>query len=130
MDAEGEPVLVDGRYETRYRYDRRRRLSEEVYYDLTGEMMNRTDSFYALRKIIRDGSGAQIGERYYDAEGKLTMSSDGYAGYELRKDTDGNEFKVYFDSEGKEIEIKHESGNMSGIDYNNTDLKGITANCG
>lgn len=79
MDVNDKPVLINGRYETRREYNSSRMLKAEYYYDQNGELMNRTDTFYASRRIIYDSEGRMIGEEYYDKNGTMTINSEGFS---------------------------------------------------
>lgn len=103
VDVNRQPILVYGRYETRYTYNGKKKVDTERYFDRMGILMNNTDTNYAVLKNIYDDSGKKIGERYYDTEGKPVLSSAGYAGFEVKYDAQGNAYKVYFDIFGNEI---------------------------
>ena len=106
IDLNDKPVCIDGRFETRNQYkfeNLKRRLETESYYDNTGRPMIRTDKLYASKRITYDTSGKKNGELYFDIEGKPTISSDGFAGYEQRIGKDGKEYIIYFDEEGNII---------------------------
>lgn len=54
-------------------------ITKELYYDTTGNRVNRIDTYYAIIMISYDDYQNRIEERYYDATGNKVKSSDGYA---------------------------------------------------
>lgn len=102
LDKNGNPVLKDGRCETRYRYDSSGRVVQETYYDEQGKPMKRMDGEYAMRRITYlEGSTV---ERYYDEVGEPVFSAGGYAGKKTVYDGENQLTEViYYDSEGNEI---------------------------
>lgn len=72
-DRNGNPVMVNGRFETRYAYKGMagKRIVES-YYDENGKPMNRTDTRYAVKETQLDLSDRYLGECYYDVSGKRT----------------------------------------------------------
>ena len=102
LDKNGNPVLKDGRCETRYRYDSSGRVVQETYYDEQGKPMKRMDGEYAMRRITYlEGSTV---ERYYDEAGEPVFSAGGYAGKKTVYDGENQLTEViYYDSEGNEI---------------------------
>ena len=89
LDENNQPVLVDGRFETKYEYDNNHRIIQESYYDQSGNKMNRTDTGYAVRDVVYDNTGRIIEERYRDSSGSLVNAVDGYAGF--RREYDEND---------------------------------------
>ena len=101
LDTTDQPLLASGRYETRYRYVKRRDVIEESYYDLDGRLMNRLDKGYAAALKCYDLSGRIVSERFTDTSGKAIVSSDGYAGYVREYDAlDRVIAEKYYNTEG------------------------------
>lgn len=102
LDKNGNPVLKDGRYETRYRYDPSGRVVQECYYDGDGKPMKRMDGEYGMCKISYSDDSTV--ERYYDEAGKPVLSAGGYAGKKTVYDEESQLTEViYYDTEGNEI---------------------------
>lgn len=107
LDDYDKPVLVNGRYETRYTYNREKRLVQEMYYDNQGYIMNREDLQYASRKIDYNEKGQISRESYYGTDGNLVLSSFGYAIIEYNYDGNGRVIvERYFDADEKPIKNK------------------------
>lgn len=106
FDADGEPALVFGRYETRYSYSPTGILTGEAYFDRDGQPMNRTDFRNASRTIQYDPNGLVIREDYYDTAGNYVITGNGYAIY-TREYTADNRLarENYFGTDGKPIRI-------------------------
>ncbi len=88
LDENDEPLMDQGRYETRYTYSGKTLIGES-YFDQNGQPMNRTDTFYASKRISYDDKGRINGEQYFDTVGKPTISSSGYASYTRELDQNG-----------------------------------------
>lgn len=86
LDTEDKPMLVSGRYETRYRYLRRRDVIEQSYYDLDGQPMLSMDNGYASNVKTTDREGRVVSERFSDTSGQSVLSFDGYAGVDREYD--------------------------------------------
>lgn len=101
FDTMDQPLLASGRYETRYKYVKRRDVIEESYYDIDGRPMNRLDKGYAATLKCYDLLGRIVSERFTDTSGKAVVSSDGYAGY-TREYDDHNRVisEKYYNTEG------------------------------
>ena len=106
LDKEDQPMLIDGRYETRYAYNHNKQLIKESYYDQNGMLMNREDVFYALRIIDYDDQGRCVRERYYDKNSKLVNNSFGYAVITMKyNDNNQDILESYYDVNGQQIMI-------------------------
>lgn len=105
LDAQDQPVLVYGRYETRQRYLKRREILEERYFDLEGQPMNRLDTGYATTLVQLDDWGRVISEKFSDTSGDTVLSVDGYAEYTRAFDDYGHIIdESYFGTEGDSID--------------------------
>lgn len=107
LDAQDNPVLIRGRYETRNTYDSKRRWARESYFDQYGQMMNRVDTFYAYRDFVYDNQGRCVGEKYYNLNGNLVVSSYGYASFLYELDQNGNIIQeTYYNINDEPMRIK------------------------
>ena len=101
-DAEGNPVPVDGCYETRRDHDLSGNLTGERYYDADGRKTNRTDEHYASLKLEYDSKGRVKSERYFDTEDNPVLCSEGYAGFIREYDDRNNSIRItYLDTAGQ-----------------------------
>ena len=105
-DLDDNPVLVSGRYGTRFTYDGKALLIREDYLDQQGRLMNRTDATYASRLLTYDENKRVIGERYLDADGRPVAVAAGYASFVREYDRrDRVRREAYFDTEGKPMRL-------------------------
>lgn len=101
LDMQDEPILADGRCETRYRYLRRRDLIEESYHDAEGRLMNRLDTGYAIALKEYDKKGRVISEKYFDVDRNPVACTDGYSAYAREYDEEGRlTVERFYDSQG------------------------------
>lgn len=101
LDMQDQPILAAGRYETRYRYLRRRDLIEESYCDAEGRLMNRLDTGYAIALKEYDKAGKVISEKYFDVDRKPVACTDGYSAYAREYDEEGRlTVEKYYDGQG------------------------------
>ena len=101
LDMQDQPILAAGRYETRYRYLRRRDLVEESYFDAEGRLMNRLDTGYAIALKEYNRMGKAVSEKYFDADRNPVACYDGYSGYAREYDEEDRlTVEKYFDSQG------------------------------
>lgn len=101
MDNSDQPVLVAGRYETRFKHLRKRNSVEERYYDQDGQPMDRLDTGYAATLLEYDANGRLISEKFTDTLGNPVSSTDGYAGYTLEyNDFNRITTEKYYNTEG------------------------------
>lgn len=105
LDENDEPLMDWGRYETRYTYNGKT-MTGESYFDKNGQPMNRTDTFFASKRISYDDKGRINGEQYFDTVGKPTISSSGYASYTSELDQNGRVLREnYYDTDSKPMRI-------------------------
>lgn len=95
-DKANKPVMIGGRYETHYSYNKKRQLVLEEYFDENGQPMDRVDTGYASMRVFHKDLEHIISEAYYNAEGKPVMNKTGYASCEKRFDKDGREIGLHF----------------------------------
>lgn len=101
LDVQDQPILASGRYETRYRYLRRRDLVEESYCDAEGRLMNRLDTGYAIALKEYDKAGKVISEKYFDVDRNPVACTDGYSAYAREYDEEGRlTVEKYYDGQG------------------------------
>lgn len=114
LDEEDNPILINGRFETRKTYNHEHLLETESYYDQNGVIMNRTDYLYASRKLRYDDNNNVTGESFYGTNGELTLVSDGYASYSQERDDKGNIIRVsFFGTDGEPIRIVYGYAELS-----------------
>jgi len=125
LDMEDRPILVNGRYETRYRYLRRRDLIEESYCDAEGRLMNRLDTGYAVALKQYDRRGRLVSAKYSDADRKPVACYDGYSQYAREYDEAGRlTVEKFYDAQGMPVDNRggfatwsrsyDEAGNLAG----------------
>lgn len=95
-DKANEPVMIEGRYETRYSYDNNRQLVLEAYFDEDGLPMNRIDTGYASIRYQRNSADHIVNEVYYNAENEPVVNLQGYASCERHFDEEGRQICLYF----------------------------------
>lgn len=106
LDTSGQPMLISGRYETRYQYDRDSSTRVESYHDQAGNLMNRTDTGYAICVRQYDETNHVTAESYMDTAGRAVLCARGYARYE--RGYDGNHrlaSERFFDAEGSPTDV-------------------------
>ena len=86
LGADGNPVEAGGYVMRICHYNSDNELESENYYDEAENPMLRTDKLFAERRMTYDDNGNKTSERYYGLDGKLTISSYGYAGFEHEYD--------------------------------------------
>lgn len=128
FNQEDKPIMMNGCFETRYRYDLNKNLEKESYFDFDGHPMNRTDVFYASKEMEYNKNGKITREKYYDANGKPVLSAAGFAMY-TREYDDKNQLVAerYFDVDGQAMKLSDgcagftraydEKGNLISISY-------------
>lgn len=125
LDTQDRPILAAGRYETRYRYLRRRDLIEESYCDAEGRLMNRLDTGYAIALKEYDKKGKVISEKYFDVDRNPVACHDGYSAYAREYDEKGRlTVEKYYDGQGMPADNRNgfatwrrsydEDGNLTG----------------
>ena len=125
LDVQDQPILASGRYETRYRYLRRRDLVEESYCDAEGRLMNRLDTGYAIALKEYDKAGKVISEKYFDVDRNPVACTDGYSAYAREYDEEGRlTVEKYYDGQGMPADNRNgfatwrrsydEDGNLTG----------------
>ncbi|MBQ3479467.1 MAG: RHS repeat protein, partial [Clostridia bacterium] len=125
LDMQDQPILASGRYETRYRYLRRRDLIEESYCDAEGRLMNRLDTGYAIALKEYDKAGKVISEKYFDVDRNPVACTDGYSAYAREYDEEGRlTVEKYYDGQGMPADNRNgfatwrrsydEDGNLTG----------------
>ena len=104
LDAADQPILKNGRCETRFEYNARREPVRETYYDEAGRAVERRDIHCASATYQYDGDGRFLGYTYCDSSGKPVMTPCGYASYRMAFDED-NRFAgmEYFDAQGRRL---------------------------
>ena len=103
LDADGKPVLYEGRYETRCDYDLLGNPVRESYYDADGNPMEREDVLYAARTMEYNSDGLLTDEKYFNTKGEPTACSKGYAERKQRYKGEEISWEGYYDTEGKLI---------------------------
>lgn len=85
-DDQGNPTKNElGYSKICYEYDRKGNMIQENYLDETDHPVNRTDTYYASRKVLYNNGGVSTGERYYDTEGEPVLCKKGYAGWDCTR---------------------------------------------
>lgn len=108
LDALDQPVLIWGRYVTKYDYNRFKQVVRESYYNIDGQPMKRLDTGYAAVLKRYDNKNRLFSEQYVDERGNPVTSSEGYASYVRRfDDQDRCIAEEYFDPDGNIVRNKN-----------------------
>jgi len=107
LDALDQPVLIQGRYVTKYDYNRYKQVVRESYYNIDGQPMKRLDKGYAAVLKRYDDKNRLVSEQYVDERGNPVTSSEGYATYvRWFDDHDRCIAEEYFDANGNVVRNK------------------------
>ena len=85
IGVDDNPIIV-GYCSRKCEYNNEHNLIKESFYDIEGNAMINTDTYYATREIFYDKDEMITGERYYNTDGNLIISKYGYAGYDREID--------------------------------------------
>lgn len=106
LDNNDQPIPVNGCFEIRKAYNKKRLIEEEAYYDEKGQKTCRSDTLYASKRMWYDSFGRLTGEEYYDDVGNKTLCAKGYSSYTLEMNNKGQILQEsYFGLDGQPIRI-------------------------
>lgn len=107
LDVLDHPALIQGRYATKFDYNRFKQVVRESYYNIDGQPMKRLDTGYAAVLKQYDNMKRLVSEQYVDERGNLVTSSEGYAAYMRWFDhNDRCIAEEYFDVNGNIVKNK------------------------
>lgn len=110
FDQNNRPVIMNGRYETKYIYDKNNKVLKEIYYDQYGALMNRLDGQYTACEFSYSSSGKINGESFLNENNKLTRSAWGYARMDrVFNENDMPVREIYYDTDGTVLGLVEDS---------------------
>lgn len=107
FDDLDQPLLISGRYHTRYDNNKNNRTVLESYYDRNWQPMRRADTDYAAILKQYDDRKRVISQTYLDVSSRGVVSPDGYVRYTREYDSSNRiTSEKYYDIDGLAVDNK------------------------
>ncbi|WP_370848565.1 VanZ family protein [Gemmiger formicilis] len=140
LDTERNPIICSDGYSTIVRTQAGGRASDDFYYDLNRQQVQRTGGYYGLhREFNTEGQNTSL--TYLDKDGHAVCTSFGYTSKTYQRDRNGTVVgEQYFDKEGNPVRSwlgqygefyqHNEQGYISQITYLDADGNPAPTNAG
>jgi len=100
LDAEGQPMAVNGVVEMEQGYDAAGNVNLEILYDGAGQRTLHPDG-WSEHRITFDDAKQKVSERWFGVDGAPTLFKESYSGIDRAFDEAGNVVReTYYDSTG------------------------------